>query len=204
VSVTSGEPGTVTVERVVGAAIAEHLPALARLRIGVFREWPYLYEGSLAYEERYLATYAASPHGVVVLARDGERVVGASTAMPLAQHSDDVVPPLVAAGFAPERVCYFGESVLDPAYRGRGLGHAFFVEREAHARARGFSVTAFCAVERPADHPARPVGYRPLDELWRRHGFAKRDDIRATFAWQDLGEAGETEKPMVFWVKELA
>jgi GNAT superfamily N-acetyltransferase len=197
---------TVAIERVVGAAIADHLPALAALRIAVFREWPYLYEGSLEYEQRYLASYAASPAGVVVIAhdRDRDRVVGASTALPLAHHSDDVVPPLAAAGFAPDRVCYFGESVLDPAYRGRGFGHAFFVEREAHARAAGFTVAAFCAVERPADHPRRPPAYRPLDDLWRRHGFVKRPDLVTTFSWRDVGEDGETAKPMVFWIKELA
>jgi GNAT superfamily N-acetyltransferase len=195
---------TLAVERVTGATIADHLPALAALRIAVFREWPYLYEGSLDYEREYLGSYAASPHGVVVLVRDGDRVVGASTAMPLVQHTEEVVPPLRAAGYAPETVWYLGESVLDPAYRGRGLGHTFFVEREAHGRAGGFAIATFCAVERPADHPRRPAGYRPLDEMWRRHGYVKRPDIVTTFSWRDLGDIAETAKPMVFWVKELA
>jgi len=194
---------SVTIERVVGAAITRVIPDLAGLRIAVFREWPYLYEGSHAYEEKFLATYADSPVGLVVIARDGERVVGASTALPLAQNSDEVVAPLVAAGYAPADVCYYGESVLDPAYRGRGLGNAFFVEREGHARAYGFRVATFCAVERPVDHPARPAAYRPLDGMWARHGFLKRPEITTSFAWQDLGDADETAKPMVFWTKEL-
>ncbi|HLL24828.1 MAG TPA: GNAT family N-acetyltransferase, partial [Kofleriaceae bacterium] len=59
---------TVGVERVVGDAIGPYLPALAALRIRVFREWPYLYDGSLAYEEAYLASYV-SPDAIVVLAR---------------------------------------------------------------------------------------------------------------------------------------
>lgn len=194
---------TLAVERVQGAAIERHLPALAELRIAVFREYPYLYVGDLAYERSYLAHYAASPSALVVLARDGERVVGASTAMPLAIHSDDVVPPLAAAGYDPARVFYFGESVLDPAYRGRGLGNAFFVEREAHARAHGFATATFCAIERPLEHPRRPADYRPLHALWQKHGFVRRPDITTTFAWRDLDEAAESPKPMVFWTKEL-
>jgi GNAT superfamily N-acetyltransferase len=194
---------SVEIERVVGAAIARVVPALAELRIAVFREWPYLYEGSHAYEEKYVASYAASDAGVVVIARDGERIVGASTALPLAQHSDAVLAPLVSAGQAPDDVCYYGESVLDPAYRGRGLGHRFFTEREAHARAHGFSLATFCAVERPVSHPARPASYRPLDELWTRHGFVKRPEITTSFSWLDLGDTEETAKPMVFWTKEL-
>lgn len=194
----------VALEHVQGGAVERYLPALAALRIAVFREFPYLYAGTLDYEQQYLAPYATSPAALIVLARDGERVVGAATAMPLVAHSDDVVPPLAAAGYDPARVCYFGESVLDRAYRGRGLGNAFFVERQAHARAHRFATAAFCAVVRPADHPRRPVDYRPLDPLWIKHGFVRRPDITTTFAWRDLDETDESAKPMVFWTKELA
>ena len=194
---------SLVVERVCGAAIERYLPAIAELRIAVFREFPYLYVGSLAYERTYLQHYAESPEALVVLARDGERVVGASTAMPLLTHSDDVVPTLVQAGYEPARVFYFGESVLDREYRGRGVGNAFFVEREAHARAAGFTTAAFCAVVRSADHPRRPADYRPLDALWTKHGFVRRPELVTTFSWQDLDEAVETAKPMMFWTKEL-
>lgn len=195
---------TVRIEIVTGAAIAPYLDAVAALRIAVFREYPYLYEGSLDYERRYLASYAGSPASLVVVALDGSRAVGASTAMPLADHSDAVVPPLARAGFAAGAVYYFGESVLEPAYRGRGLGARFFEERERRARELGFATAAFCAVDRPPDHPRRPPGYQPPGALWRRHGFVRRPDIVGEFAWRDLGDAGETVKPMVFWIKDLA
>lgn len=194
---------TVRIECATGAAIAPHLDALAALRISVFRAYPYLYEGSLDYERRYLASYAASPASLVVLALDGDRVIGASTALPLALHSDDVAPPLAAAGYDPATVYYFGESVLEPAYRGHGVGARFFDEREARARALGYRTAAFCAVDRPADHPQRPAGYQPPGALWRRHGFVRRPDIVGRFEWQDLGDTVETAKPMVFWTKEL-
>ena len=195
---------TLAVECAVGAQVERYLPALAALRIAVFREYPYLYAGTLAYEETYLATYASSPASLVVIAREGERVVGASTGLPLAQHSDEVVPPLVAAGYDPARVFYFGESVLDPAWRGRGLGQAFFAHREAHACAQGFATATFCAVERAPGHPRRPADYRPPGALWARQGFVRRPDITTTFHWQDLDEPAESAKPMVFWTKELA
>jgi GNAT superfamily N-acetyltransferase len=189
---------------VTGRAIEGFLHVLADLRISVFQEYPYLYLGDREYEQKYLASYAASDAGLVVLALDGERVVGASTALPLAQHSDEVVPPLEQAGYPAASVYYFGESVLAPAYRGRGLGRAFFEHRERRARDLGFRTAAFCAVERPADHPRRPADYRGHDELWERCGFHRRPDITARFSWRDLGDAAETEKPMTFWVKDLA
>ena len=194
----------IRIECATGSAIASYLDALAGLRIRVFREYPYLYDGSLAYERDYLASYAGSPASLVVVAIAGDRVVGASTALPLTLHSDEVVPPLARAGFDPAAVYYFGESVLEPAYRGHGVGSRFFAERERRARELGFATAAFCAVERPVDHPRRPPGYQPPGPLWRRHGFERRPDIVGTFAWRDLGDAEDTAKPMVFWIKSLA
>lgn len=190
------------VESFRGAEVARYLPAIAVLRIEVFHEWPYLYDGSLEYEERYLAGYSA-PGAMVAVAFHGDELVGAATALPLTAHSDAVAPPLVAAGFDPARVYYFGESVLRHDHRGRGLGHRFFDEREAEARRLGFDVAAFCAVVRPADHPRRPADYIPLDRFWGKRGFVRRPDIVAHFAWKDLDDAEETDKPMVFWIKQL-
>lgn len=192
------------VEAVTGAAVGEYLAALAVLRIEVFREWPYLYDGDVAYEERYLAPYAATADALVAIAWAGDELVGAATALPLAAHSDEVVPPLVAAGYDPATVYYFGESVLRRDFRGRGLGHRFFDEREAFARARGYRTAAFCAVDRPADHPRRPADYVPLDRFWGKRGFVRRPDIVGQFAWKDLDADAETAKPMVFWTKALA
>ena len=73
-----------------GVEIAPHLPALAELRMRVFRDWPYLYDGDAQYEERYLRSYRDSWRSVVVLAFDGGRVVGASTGLPLSDETDEI------------------------------------------------------------------------------------------------------------------
>ena len=39
-----------------GAAIAPYIDDLARLRLSVFREFPYLYDGTPEYEADHLAT----------------------------------------------------------------------------------------------------------------------------------------------------
>jgi hypothetical protein len=55
-----------------GADVGQVLDDLARLRIAVFRDWPYLYDGDLAYERRYLELYT-NPRAIVVGAFDGDR-----------------------------------------------------------------------------------------------------------------------------------
>ncbi|MHB8763693.1 MAG: GNAT family N-acetyltransferase [Deferrisomatales bacterium] len=192
------------IERHSGPAVARYLPDVARLRLAVFREWPYLYDGDPAYEEAYLRTYTASPRSTVVVALDRGRVVGASTGVPLADETAEVQRPFLAAGIDPAPIFYCGESVLLGAYRGRRLGVRFFEEREAHARALGLGVSAFCGVDRWADDPRRPPDYVPLDAFWRRRGYEKHPELRTTISWKELGEAAESPKPMVFWVKRLA
>ena len=187
-----------------GADLRAALPEVARLRIAVFRDWPYLYDGDAAYEERYLAPYAGSEAAIVVGAFDGSRLVGAATGTPLADHAEDFAAAFAGTGIDIARVFYCAESVLLPAYRGQGAGHAFFDAREAHARARGFTMCCFCAVLRPDDHPARPEGYRPLDPFWRKRGYAPLPGVVARFDWTDLGGTAPTAKPLQFWIRDLA
>ena len=57
---------TVRVAPLTGKSMAGALDALARLRIAVFRDWPYLYDGTLEYEQKYLAKLAAARGAVIV------------------------------------------------------------------------------------------------------------------------------------------
>jgi GNAT superfamily N-acetyltransferase len=191
------------IETLWGERTRAALPALARLRVVVFRDFPYLYDGDLAYEQKYLAKFLDLDEGTIVVARDGEDIVGASTALPLLKAGASEQRPFQVVGMDLSRIYYFGESVLMPAYRGRGIGVEFFKAREARARALGYKVVTFCAVERPAGHPRRPEDYRPLDDFWRKRGYSKHPELSTTFEWQDLDEAAETPKTMIFWTKEL-
>lgn len=186
-----------------GADLDRVLPDVARLRIEVFRAWPYLYDGDFDYEHRYLASYRDSQGAILVGAFDGERLVGASTGTSLTDHADDFAAAFAETGLALDDVFYCAESVLLPGYRGHGVGHAFFDAREAHARRLGKRYTAFCGVVRPDDHPLRPTDYRPLDGFWRKRGYAPLPGAVAQFAWKDLDQAEETQKPLQFWIREL-
>ena len=195
-------PDRLSVRALRGGEIAPHLDALARLRIAVFRDWPYLYDGDAGYERRYLRAYA-EPGALVVGAFADDEMVGAATAAPMERHASDLARPLAAMGHDPRTVYYLAESVLRPAWRGRGLGHRFFDAREAEARAQGRTVAAFCAVIRPDDHPARPDGARSHDAFWRGRGYAPVAGAVAAFAWRDVGEAAETTKRLQVWARRL-
>jgi GNAT superfamily N-acetyltransferase len=112
-----------------------------------------------------------------------------------------VQKPFQAHGLDVTKIMYFGESVLEAAYRGQGVGVAFFKARESHAK--GFALATFCAVNRPADHPLRPEAYVPLDAFWRRRGYERQDHLSCEMDWTDLGEIKQTTKTLTFWTKTL-
>lgn len=186
-----------------GAEILAAADDLARLRMTVFADWPYLYDGDLAYEAEYLREFVASPDAVMVVACDGQRIVGAATASSMAAQDAEFRAPFERHGLDIASLFYFGESVLLADYRGRGVGHAFFDHREDQARRLGARAACFAAVIRPADHPARPAGHVPLDAFWRKRGYTPVEGLIATMDWKDHGEARESVKPMQCWLRAL-
>ena len=185
-----------------GERVRAYLPELARLRIAVFRGWPYCYDGNEDYERRYLETYGRSQRSVFVLARNADTIVGASSGIPLADEEAAIRRPFDEAGIAIGDVFYFGESVLMPSHRGLGIGHRFFDEREAFAHRHGFAVTAFCSVVRNADDPRRPPGYRSNDAFWRKRGYLPQPSMRCRLSWTEIGDSEESTHELVFWLRD--
>ncbi len=187
-----------------GAEIASVFEDLATLRISVFRDFPYLYEGSVDYEKEYLKVYSQSERAFLFAVYANNKMVGATTCIPLSDETSEVRLPFEAAGFNTDTIFYFGESILLSTFRGLGLGHRFFDEREAHARSFGtFKTTCFCAVERDENHPLKPENYRPNDVFWEKRGYQKENSLQSTFEWQDINENVSTAKTMIYWTKDL-
>jgi GNAT superfamily N-acetyltransferase len=164
-----------------------------------------LYDGDAAYEARYLAAYAQSPGALVVAASTAQgEAVGMATCQPGKEASEKLRTAWTNAGLDAAKLCYFGESVLLPEYRGQGAGVRFFEEREAHARRLGLSIAAFCAVVRNENDPRRPRDYTPLDGFWRNRGYEPRPDISTVMSWREVDDTRETPHVLSFWIKQLS
>ncbi|APL95169.1 GNAT family N-acetyltransferase [Sphingobium indicum] len=179
------------------------LRALATLRMTVFRGWPYLYDGSLDYEAGYLSDFLSDETAVLVVARLGDIPIGMATASPMATQGEAVRAPFLAAGIDVRSLFYFGESVLLPQFRGLGVGHRFFDEREAAARSAGATGATFCAVDRDPDHPARPSETRDLTPFWTSRGYRMAPHLAMTMRWKEVGQPEESDHLMRFWLKSL-
>jgi GNAT superfamily N-acetyltransferase len=184
-------------------AVRAHVDAVAKLRLSIFQDYPYLYQGTIEYEREYLSKLSASEKGIIVAAKVGDMVVGVATGMPLADEHDVLKEPFKQHGTPIEDVFYFAESLILPRYRGQGAGHKFFDFREDWARSLGFKRATFCTVLRPDDHHLKPRDYKPLDPFWTRRGYSALASHVAQFPWKEIGEDEESPKPMQFWIGDL-
>ncbi|MFC7336999.1 GNAT family N-acetyltransferase [Haloferula chungangensis] len=195
---------SVEVLRVSGEALMDALDEVARLRIEVFREYPYLYDGTKEAEREYLEGYAESSGAVLVLARVDGVVIGASTGMPMGEADEAFQQPFLQNTERLENWFYLGESVLSGRFRGQGIGHRFFDEREAHARELAFPSVAFCSVVRPQDHPLKPHGYRSHERFWTKRGYEKRPEWRASLNWKQIDSGGmDVRNELEFWTRNF-
>ncbi|MCI5072010.1 GNAT family N-acetyltransferase [bacterium] len=192
--------------KLIGNQINAYFEDLAHLRITIFREFPYLYEGSYAEEKQYIKTYQNSKKSLLVLAKHNDQIIGATTCIPMADETEEFYQSFLDYKIDISQVFYFGESVILKEFRGNKIGHEFFKLRESHAKQhmQDLKYTSFCAVDRAKDHPLRPDDYTPLNNFWQRMGYKKHDDMKVYYSWKDVDRQQEDTKAMTVWLKQWA
>lgn len=176
------------------------LPFLGQLRIDTFREFPYLYVGTPENELKYTKAFANTDHAFLLRAMEGESFAGLVTVSPL--QFDKSIPQKNPIPFDPSEFAYFGEVIVSPAFRHRGVATELMQRAAREARRQGFPRTCFLCVERAEDHPLCPPGYQAPDELWRKLGYQKTE-MRMRFTWNAFDVKGidnPQEHWMVFWM----
>jgi GNAT superfamily N-acetyltransferase len=189
--------------KVRGEAIQEFIPQIAKLRIEVFAEYPFLYQGDYESEEGYLKKFAASDEAVIVVAHEGNEVIGAATGCPFRDASDNVKEPFLIHHRNPSDYFYFGDLVILKAYRGRGIGRRFFEELEKHVASLGhYQYSCLFTINKPLDDPKRPKDYRSLSPFFKKAGFKEHPELTCSISYKEEGDDQKTPKEMVFWIKE--
>ncbi len=188
----------------IGKEIETVLDDFALLRITVFAEFPYLYEGNRAYEKEYIQTYCQSERSFFFGIYHQNELIGATTCLPLSDETEEVKKPFADAKIDVNQVFYFGESIILQKFRGQGFGNLFFDERERYAaQFKEIKFITFCAVERPKNHPLKPENFRPNDIFWTKRKYIKRTELSCEMKWLDKNESTETFKKMTFWTKKI-
>lgn len=193
----------ITEQILTGSAVEDCLNDIASLRIEIFREFPYLYDGRREDELHYLKLYSATHESFVIIVNDGEKVAGAATGMPLRHEATELVEPFNGTSYPVDEVYYVGELLFYPAYRNRGLGLRLVAQIVQQISFLGTYRYLTCAtVVRPDDHPLRPADYIPIDRFLAHTGFNPLPEITTSFTWLET-DGVRRSHPMNFWIKEL-
>jgi GNAT superfamily N-acetyltransferase len=186
-----------------GEQASEVIPDIARLRLSIFREYPYLYDGKSEDEYRYLRLYAETPDAFVITVSDSELIIGAATGIPLHCEHRELIDPFASSPYPVDKIYYVGELLFMPEYRNQGLGLSLIAMITDQVRSLGnYSYLTCATLLRPDEHPLRPEGYAPIDRFLARTGFSLLPGVTTSFSWKET-DGVVRDHQMQFWLKEL-
>lgn len=204
ISAQSSHQADYTIKLLVGDQMKPALPYLADFRLTSFREYPYLYDGTLEEEQAYCKDLMTFAHAAIAVAYQGDQVVGllsGASLIPFSSHFGEV-DGFKTSGYDPGKMYYFAEIIVLPEYRGRGLGRRLFQEFEAWVVSQGY--THGCFISESYDmHPLKPKNYREHDIQWRSMRYEKVN-VSVTYSWNTIQPDGSSrlqEHVMPYWVK---
>jgi len=185
--------------------IHSYVEDIARLRVTVFKEYPYLYDGNFDDELLYAQKFVNSPNSLVCLLFDKNKVVGALTGLPLAYEDVLIRDTWEQNSNTPlSSVYYFSEMLMYSEYRKHGYGSKLFVTGENCVKQySSFDTITLITIHRNNNHPLQPTSYKPLDHFCEIHGYTKHDDITCIISWKEIGASEASQNELIYWSKIL-
>lgn len=184
-----------------GKDLTAYFTELTELRLTVFREYPYLYEGDPAFEKQYLSLFARSKDAFVILAKKGDRTIGAISGLPLVTAQKEIRQIFSGPIDDIYALC---DIVVLKEYRSQKIGsHLYFEFEKVLKKLSTYRKLVFWQAVKPKGDPKRPPDYFPLDSFWKKQGFVKRPDLHCTLTWKEIGDREPTPKLFEFFIKVL-
>lgn len=190
-----------------GDAIQEIIPFVITQRIDQYREYPYLYEGSIEEETESLRIFAQLPQSAVAVAYHEDKPVGFITGTPLigyGHHFEGSIQAFENDGKNPKDYYYFADVLILPEHQGKSLATRLFEIFEAHCRNLGFPYISFVS-ESHAEHPLKPADYKEVDLIWQHFGYQKTN-IVIYISWntiQSNDPSQDQAHELPYWIKML-
>lgn len=193
-----------TIQAFKGPEAKIYFKQIATLRITMFKEFPYLYEGSIEDEEEYLSIYFNSPNSVILLVLDKDKVVGFSSSIPLSEEMEEIKNPFVESDLDINSIHYIGEMIIETAYRTKGMFNIMANYQEEYARSKEYLSIVFMTVIREHNHLLKPKNYRCLEILWKYLGYELLEGIKVKFSWKQVDGECPQDNQLGIWFKKLS
>lgn len=192
----------ITLETVQGSETKLYLPKLIELRVSFFRNYPYFYEGNLENEEKYVRLYANSEDSLLTVAKQGHEVIGIIAGLPLVDSQTENKKLFDSKEIPAASTFFLGEIVMAEKHHNNHLGQKLYHQlEESLKKLKKYDTVLVCEVER--NDSKQKTDARSAATEWNDKGFIKRPELNVHYAWQEIGDAEQTNHLMVFWKKAL-
>jgi hypothetical protein len=198
----------IIIEIYTGEDSKDYIDILSKLRIDAFKEYPYLYDGEFEYEKNYVHGYVTNKMGMIAIAKVDGNLAGVSTGIPLISESEivsDAQKVFSQNNINIEDYYYYGEIIILPQFRGRGITTMLYSAQDNLVRQWGFKHVCILTVVRENDHPLKPNNYKSPDDIWKRLGFFK-NNLTTNYHWPTIQadkSVIDTKNTLEFWIKPL-
>lgn len=196
-----------TFKLVQGIALKSEIEYLAHQRLTFFKEYPYLYQGTLEEERAYTNWFCDLSASVLAIAYYDDEPVGlvSGTAfVDFSTHFAGSYDLFEKANLIPETFLYVAEVIISPVHRNQSIAKKLFKLIEAYALDAGYE--NICLVEESHDqHPLKPSNYQSLDQFFTKLGYIKTN-LLISFPWRTIqanGSLQDEEHVMNYWIKNL-
>jgi hypothetical protein len=195
---------SITMHVLRGNEAIPYLQDLAKLRISFYRNYPYLYEGTLTGEENYLNMYANSENSLLAVAKKGQEVVGAIAGIALSETQEMHKKQWIQQKIPADNVFYLGEMVLLHEYLKSDLQEKLYQVFEQAVRGlKRYDSMVVCEIERDPKDSKRPANSLSSEVRWDGRGFVRQPALNTYYSWKEIGDLKDTDHLMGFWSKEL-
>ena len=198
---------TVDIQIYSGKGMEPVIETLGDFRLRYFCEFPYLYVGTKANEQKHVAEYLANPSARFLVARNDKNIVGVGIGTLLSTERDILEQTSGAFhrnGLNPKEFFYFGEMIFAPEHRNRGIGRLMLDMLKKSGAEQGAKRFCFLAVDRDANDSRRPADYAEFATIFQKLGFQKTS-IQVTFDWPTIQPDGSvkiTANTLFLWVNK--
>ncbi len=197
------QKGALRVEAFKGKQGKKFSADIIRFYITMFKEFPYLYDGSYEVEKEEKDYFYTSDCSLTLIVFDQDEIVGVSRSILLSEYLEDLEFSSASEDFNQTDYMYIAEVMIKEQYRGQGLLRLFFDYHEQFAREQKCSYSLFATVVRPVDHPLRPVDYRSLEPLWKHFGYTTLSEPKMILAWKQIDTEKLVDNQLDLWCKKV-
>jgi ribosomal protein S18 acetylase RimI-like enzyme len=197
-----------TIDIFVGKETAKYIDIVSEWRIKLFREYPYLYVGDIEYEKKYMQGHATDKQAMIAIAKVDGMLAGFSTGFPLISDSEivaDVKKLVSQAGDDIADYYYYGEIMVLPEFRGRGLASMLYTAQDNLIKSWEFKHVCISTVVQEENHPLKPAGYKSTEGMFEHMGFVK-NKLMINYPWPTIQHdqsIKEVNHQLACWTKSL-